>query len=245
MGEEADEYGGISITEVDGRFVVFPDPAAVFVADQQDLARLFHPLVSIDLAAVDPTWTGHVHLISPVDPEYGAVEEESGAYAGAESNGAWLTFRMQEDGRWRFVGDVRVLAVAADAARGDDEAVARIAEVNADFAACRGRWQQYGILSWGDPDDPMRPRAGAASSPLIDQFGGTPPDGNWVVGTLPAGIELDESDADVPVLRLFDGRPFHFIAATSGYPWRWHGADAILLFFEPETRTAVLTFDFS
>ncbi|WAC68222.1 hypothetical protein [Microbacterium sp. SL75] len=42
-----------------------------------------------------------------------------------------------------------------------------------------------------------------------------------------------------------DGRPFQFIAATSGYPWRWHGADAILLFFEPETRTAVLTFDFS
>jgi len=76
MCEEAAEYDGISITEVDDRFVVFPDPAAVFVADQQDLAQLLHPLVSIDLAAVDPTWTGHVHFISPVDPEYGAVSRK-------------------------------------------------------------------------------------------------------------------------------------------------------------------------
>lgn len=245
MNDVADEYGGISISEVDDRFVVFPDPDAVFVADQRDLARLMHPLVSIDLAAVDPDWTGRVHLLSPVGPEYGALEEESGAYAGAESNGAWLTFRMQDDERWRFVGDVRVLAVADDAARGDDEAVVRIEEANADFNACRGRWQRYGILSFGDRDDPNRLRAEATSVPLIDQFGGTPPNGNWVVGTPPAGLELDESDTDVPVLRLADGRPFHFIAATSGYPWRWHGADAILLFFEPETRTAVLTFDFS
>jgi len=35
------------------------------------------------------------------------------------------------------------------------------------------------------------------------------------------------------------------VGSTAGYPWRSQGADAILLFFEPETRTAVLTFDWS
>lgn len=50
-----------------------------------------------------------------------------------EAGGAGGSLNL-DDGRWRFVGDVRFLAVADDAARGDDEAVACMEEANADFA---------------------------------------------------------------------------------------------------------------
>ncbi|MFW6693117.1 hypothetical protein [Streptomyces sp. MAR4 CNX-425] len=81
--------------------------------------------------------------------------------------------------------------------------------------ATRARWERYGALVRGDTDDPVRQRE------------------DW--GT----------DIAVPALRLDEGRPFTFVAATAGYPWRPEGADAILLFFEPHTRTAALTYDWS
>lgn len=79
---------------------------------------------------------------------------------------------------------------------------------------------------------------------LVDQLGGDAGFGNWAEFPPPAAFRLD-TDGASPVLTLADGRPFRFVAATAGYPWRDSGADAILLFVEPETRTAVLTFDWT
>ena len=76
-------------------------------------------------------------------------------------------------------------------------------------------------------------------------MGGEPGYGNWVAFRPPAALALDESNPVSPTLRLADGRPFTFIAATAGYPWVAQGPDAILMFFEPETRTAVFTLDWS
>lgn len=61
----------------------------------------------------------------------------------------------------------------------------------------------------------------------------------------PDAFSLDPDEEGIPVLRLADSCPFIYVGSTAGYPWRDRGADQILLFFEPQTRTAVLTFDWS
>ena len=120
------------------------------------------------------------------------------------------------------------------------------ARAEKEFAGAKARWASLGRLVWGAEADPAQHRDGWGSDiELLNQLGGEPGYGNWASFPPPAAFTLDESDPVSPVLRLTDGRPFTFVGATAGYPWRNRGADAILVFFEPETRTAVLTFDWT
>lgn len=50
---------------------VYPEPADVFVTDQLELAGHLYPLISIDLARVDPAWHWWIHLVSPLEPAEG------------------------------------------------------------------------------------------------------------------------------------------------------------------------------
>lgn len=231
---EAQRDRGERLTVADARLTVFPDPRDVFVGDQQQLSEHLHPLVSIDLGAVDRSWHGPVHLLSPVDD---LSEPADGSDQDSAAN--WLLFRVEDDGRYRLRGNRDLL----------DDGPARAAaspvhaDAHAQLAGSRARWERYGALVWGDTDDPTRRRDGWGTDiAVVDQLGGDPGHGNWTAFAPPAPLALDTAGA-VPVLRLDDGRPFTFVAATAGYPWRPDGADAILLFFEPHTRTAALTFD--
>ncbi|WP_139177780.1 hypothetical protein [Ruania alba] len=51
---------GERIERKDERITLLPDPEDVFAADQRWLGRVLHPLVSIDLSAIDPAWSGRV-----------------------------------------------------------------------------------------------------------------------------------------------------------------------------------------
>lgn len=229
--------GGERITEADGRFTVLPDVADVFVADQDWLGSLLHPLVSIDLSAVDPGWSGRVHVLSPVEPDDGLLGDTTTEHHDDHTGENWLSFRVEDDGRYRFLGSRQFFAVEDNADL--------YTQAAAEFAGAKVRYARAGALVWGDEDDPTLQREGWGTDiAIVDQFGGEPGYGNWV-GTPPTAFRLDQTDPGTPVLRLADGRPFTFIAVTAGYPWRHQGADGILLFFEPETRTAVLTFDWT
>lgn len=234
---------GEAITAPDERISVLPDPAEVFDPDQPWLARVLHPLVSIDLAAVRPGWTGRAPLLSPVEPESGLLGEETAEHHGEHVTENWISFHVDERGRCRFLGDRRFFEIE----RRETEALTALyADATAQFEGTRVRYADLGALVWGDKEDPTRQRAGWGTDiALVDKFGGDPGYGNWASFPPPPAFTLDEDDPETPTLRLADGRPFTFVAATAGYPWRSYGADAILLFFEPETRTAALTFDWS
>jgi hypothetical protein len=47
----------------------------------------------------------------------------------------------------------------------------------------------------------------------------------------------------VPVVADVDD--FYFIASAAGYHYRRHNADEILLFYSPQTRTVLQTFDWT
>ncbi|EWS81376.1 hypothetical protein BF93_17330 [Brachybacterium phenoliresistens] len=243
---------GERVTAPDPRITVLPDPADVFAREQPWLARLLHPLVSVDLRLADPAWSGSAPLLSPVEPVDGLLGEETAAHHDAHAGTNWISLRQQADGRWRYLGARELFALEGLEgleARGEAAMPGlrhHYAEAEAEIAGARARWDRLGALVWGDEEDPSQQRAGWGTDfALVDQLGGEPGYGNWAGFPPPPAYILDESDPVTPVLRLRDGRPFVFLAATAGTPWRGAGADAILLFVEPGTRTAVLTFDWS
>jgi hypothetical protein len=239
---------GERVMTPDPRLTVLPDPAEVFDPEQPWLGRVLHPLVSVDLAAVDPGLSGRIHLLSPVEPESGLLGEETTRHHDDQVTENWISFHVDGDGRYRFLGDRRFFEIEDQEARGRVSAslAATYAQAQEQLAGTRVRYARLGALVWGDPADWTRQRDGASTdNALVDQLGGEPGHGNWTAFEPPAAFVLDQDDPVTPTLRLADGRPFRFVAATAGYPWRAQGADAILLFFEPETRTAVLTFDWS
>ncbi|MFD5226222.1 hypothetical protein ACFWHT_11435 [Microbacterium sp. NPDC058342] len=237
------------VSAPDPRVHVLPDPSDVFAADQPWLARVLHPLLSIELGAIDPAWTGRVHLLSPVEPGEGLLGQETDAHHDEHAGENWITFRLGDDDRYTFLGHPRFFRIEDAEASGEalsQELRQLYAEAESDIAGARTRWERLGALVWGTEEDPSVQREGwGADLPLVDALGGEPGYGNWASFPPPPSVRLDESDTVSPVLRLSDGRPFTFVAATAGYPWRRQGADAILLFFEPRTRTVALTFDWT
>jgi hypothetical protein len=236
----AREVGDEHIVGADPRVTVLSDAATVFAEDQQWLGRVVHPLVSIELSAVNPQWHGRVHLLSPVEPtEEGYLGDATLTQHNAHTAPNWIAFHLDDDDRYHFLGERRYFAIEDGEAGGTQDTanlVAQYAEAERQLADTKTRWAQTGSIREREEWDEA----------VLIELGGNIGYGNWAdYPPPPPAYVLDSTDPDIPVLRLADGRPCTFIGWSSGYPWREDGADAILLFFEPETRTAILTFDWS
>ena len=266
---------------------VYPEPAAVFAADElAQASRHFLPIVSIDLAAIDPTWAGRIHLVQPCENSF----EWGEGYFNDWVHPNWLAFHLTEDSRYEWLGDWRCFLleqpvpdklprtwrVAADdfawvdaqlaafgvptpdrSLRNAKGALASTARdwmqatydlQHASHALARQRWQSSGLLNH-QPDLGREPQADDGVC-WLDHLGGEACAGNWAemgghaietIGGMDEDGEWDEAAAAYPVRP--DGRRFRFIAATTGYHHCASGADGVLLFFEPESRTALITFD--
>ena len=180
-----------------------------------------------------------------------------------------IAFRVEGDGRYRFLADTayfRLAALEADPAvagfpeRGAPareelreyhqarkryeelvELRAHYDEQHATYEEARAHFAEHGMLCMV----PLRERHEHYAVPVLDQLGGAAPDGNWVV-TGPSTVEEQTAEHGTVTWPVDpQGRRFQHVASVAGYHYRHSGADAILLFFEPETRTALLTFDWS
>ncbi|MFD9604246.1 hypothetical protein OG609_04175 [Streptomyces sp. NBC_01224] len=226
---------------------VYPEPADVFVADQVELARHLHPLISIDLAQVNPAWHGWIHLVSPLEPAEGYIGDHTQAFHSALQTTNWLGFAMDGD-RYRLLGDVRYFARAATPeevpelwegfrARLDEhcERQERSYQAHRDTFRCEGE-----LLRLDDEGSPLYGTRDPVA--LLDQLGGrADAHSNWVDPDL-FHLEYDDDHA-WPISPA--GNRFQFVAAVPGWHYRRSGADQILLFFEPVDRLALLTFDWS
>lgn len=77
---------------------------------------------------------------------------------------------------------------------------------------------------------------------LIDQLGGSVGWGNWSGAS---DFPVDDRNPDDIRPIGPDGARFRFVARVTGWEYRAMGADSILLFYEPASRVALLTFDWS
>lgn len=105
----------------------------------------------------------------------------------------------------------------------------------------RDAFRREGVLTMRRDDGSPR-FDGSDAMALPAQLGGdADAHDNWAQPELFL-IEYDD-DSAWPVSAA--GNPFRFVASVPGWHYRRSGADAILLFFEPVDRLALLTFDWS
>ncbi|MEW1719538.1 hypothetical protein [Streptomyces sp. NPDC093109] len=226
---------------------VYPEPADVFVADQIGLAEHLHPLVSIDLAEVDPAWHGWIHLVSPLEPTEGYLGDHTEAFHSPLQRTNWLGFALEDD-RYRLLGDPRYFVRATRPEELPDpwpgfraRLVEHCASEGRSYVAHRDAFRRDGNLLMRHDDGSSR-YDDATGMALLEQLGGDADShGNWVQPDL-FHVEYDDERA-WPVSPA--GNPFRFVASVPGWHYRTTGADAILLFFEPVERLALLTFDWS
>jgi hypothetical protein len=86
---------------------VFPAAEDVFIDDERYLHKHLHPLLSIELSAIDPALQGWVHLLSPIEPYECYIGDHTGQFHNEYTCGNWISFRLEADGRYLFLGDRR------------------------------------------------------------------------------------------------------------------------------------------
>ena len=234
-----------------------PFPTDVFPADQAWLAQHLLPLLKIDLGVLRPELAGQVAtMLCPIEPYEGCIGDETTAHHNAFTASNWIAFELTADNQMRFLGnEAYFLGDAAD----DEDARAHVAEMRDSHDQAKAHFQQHGCLASfsrygdGEPEEQA----------WLNQLGGPIWFGNWTGYTpLPAAFQLqdlagyqqrgslrfrnDSSHLADDGLRLTrDGQAVFHVASVPASNWVAAGADAIVMFYEPNSRTVLFTFDWS
>ncbi|HCV96854.1 hypothetical protein D3C87_302590 [compost metagenome] len=244
-----------------------PFPGDVFATDQPWLADHLLPLIAIDLGLLRPELAGSVvTLLGPIEPYEGCLGDGTEAHHNAFTSSNWLAFELQADNRLRFLGNEGYFQRApqnSDALPVDDALREHAVEMQGSHAAARAYFQQHGVLvsavdiDEDDDDDERQQHA------YLDNLGGPFWYGNWTdYSTIPSAFRIEDlagttqrgtlhfrndsthlPDDGIRITR--DGEPFFHVADVASYNWCASGADAILMFYEPRSRTLLFTFDWS
>ncbi|AXE28498.1 hypothetical protein DK842_00260 [Chromobacterium phragmitis] len=226
---------------------VFPEPEQVFADPVERHAKHLLPCVSVALSAVNPAWEGWIHMVLPVEPLDGYVGECSPDYHNEYLAPNWLAFRLTESGHYQLLGDFRFFMLENMA---DEEWIAARSRLKTHYALqhrafreTRDIYRRTGVLHSALFCGEAEARDLAAETPvsILTQLGGGAPGGNWCDSE---GVKVDESDPDAVVPIGPNGERFEFIASVTGYDFMASGTTT-LLFYHPESRVALLTFDWT
>lgn len=235
---------------------VYPNPEDVFT---YPTARYFHhllPLISIDLSAVNADWQGWIHLLNPCEPHDGLLGEDTETYNNYYCRANWIGFHLNKDNKYELLTDWQYFLLENDVTELAEKQSQEFADVTIKelkeqyevqhdvYAKSKAHYVEHKLLyspyflnpknrTSEQPDEP---------SNLLDQLGGGVSDANW---TCTSDMPIDESDEENIVPITPEGKRFHFIAEVPAYHYCDNGPDSIVLFYEPESRTALLTFDWT
>lgn len=222
-----------------------PFPTDVFTADQPWLGRHLLPLISIDLGVLRPALTGTIAtMLCPIEPDEGCIGEETAAHHTEFTGTNWVAFELTADNRMRFLGEEGYFL-------GDQVADKHVTEMTESYAKAHAYFQSHGRLAsysrYGD--------GSAGEQAYLDVLGGQVSNGNWVeTAPIPAAFALTFTaaayDRHAPedaerVIISRDGNPFFSVAEVAGYNWCAAGPDAIVMLYEPHSRTVLFSFDWS
>lgn len=254
------------VNELNENLIAFAEPETVFSEKQSWLKNHFLPMMSIDLGEFKTEWSGTiVHLINPIEPYEYYIGGCTPAYHNEFIGENWLAFRLTDDNKYEFLGEEgyftrspqyrenlkQILCADFDpnafenkdilekrkeefyqeALKYFDESVQIYQKNKSDFEKREGLY--------GD-----EPYDNAYSGLYLDRLGGVIKGGNWVdTSPIPPAFTLKE-DKDWNVFIEHQGNPFYHIASCSGYGYS-NGADDVILLYEPVSRIALFTFDWT
>ncbi|QBH95394.1 hypothetical protein EKN56_02625 [Limnobaculum zhutongyuii] len=210
----------------------FPSAEQVFAGDIKAHRRHLLPLLTLDLAAINPEWSGKIHFISPKEPYEGMIGGRTTEYHDYYNRENWLAFRLEND-RYTFLGDFRYFYLEG---REDSDLAEYYEDGEQGLEKAKAFYLQHGMLNpWDQTDNPQA---------WVDDIGSEPSVGNWCDG-FPLEYETG-SDGDENAYPLTeDGRRFHLIGWLASYSYCDTGADGVLLFYDPVDKIVLFTFDWT
>lgn len=261
-----------NITTPTAGLTVYPEAGDVFVIDDLGLGRYLHPLLTVDLALIDPSWDGQVHLLSPVEPHSGTLGEDADEHWTELVRENWLAFSL-EDGRYRFLAspdyfelarldadprvqgfpsrttpppreELRAFHTARRLHERWEELGRHYDEQHASYDTVKAHHAEHGMLC-PEPYGSTHQHVGHA---LVEQLGGPAGRAAWTEwGTHPVDVapSPDPSQDDEIWPLSPEGRRFAHVASVTGSHYRRSGADLVSLFYEPVSRIALLAYDWS
>lgn len=216
----------------------FPRLEDVFETVTDDIRELYLPAVSIEASVVDPSWSGPLHFVMPVEPFDGGL----GEYASKTQKNHYcchnrIGFRRLASGRYQPLADPLFFTInCARKNRGlfltepqlNRRETLREAEdfykaVHASFAEAKVHFAATGHL----------PETFGKPSPWIFDLGGDAP--------------ANALQAFVPERRPLtpDGRAFTFVGDLNTYAFRRNGSDAYYMFYDPVDEIVWFSLAFS
>lgn len=216
----------------------FPEASTVFSAAQPWLEKYLLPLVSFDLASLDPALGDiRLHFLKPIEPSSGCIGGNTQAAHSDYCSANWLCFHLEDDGTYRFLAEEDYFLDE----NADEDAREYFAEVRASYQQIKQLYQESGVVvQW--LDDNNLPRLGGPPEFLPYFY-----QGNWSTTKPPAAFTIDgnyndwDEEADI----RYQGKRFICIATDAGYNWGEGGADTIFLLYEPHSRLVLMTFDYT
>lgn len=231
---------------------VFPATSDVFAEPVGKYAQLINPFISIDLSAVNPTWSGKIHLVSPVEPVDGLLGEFTENAHNDYLRMNWLAFKLNTNSKYELMGDFKFFAREngdiKEPFKGFNKQMAECyADNKKHFAEAKVKHALYGAL-YGDQGKTLTEKQAnwPESYNLLDQLGGGACDANWSSYCDGINMNMDDDENVYPISPA--GNRFYFVACVAGYHYITKGysePDSIVLFYEPIERIAWLTFDYT
>jgi len=226
-----------------------PFPTDVFPADQAWLGQHLLPLLKIDLGVLRPELAGQVAtMLCPIEPYDGCIGDDTGEHHNEFTGSNWIAFELTAGNEMRFLGNEGYFQ--GDEVEGE-YASAHIAEMRESHAKAQAYFQQHGKLASYSRYGDGAPREQA----WLDTLGGAISYGNWTeTAEIPAAFEITilppmhdrDRTADMEDVTITrDGNKFFAVADVAGYNWCATGADAIVMLYEPVSRTVLFSYDWS
>ncbi|PSD28285.1 enolase [Stenotrophomonas maltophilia] len=226
-----------------------PFPTDVFPADQTWLGKHLLPLLKIDLGVLRPELAGQVAtMLCPIEPYDGCIGETTEEHHNDFTGTNWIAFELTAGNQMRFLGNEGYFI--GDAVQ-DKDAQEHIAQMRDSYAKARHYHAMHGRLACYS----RYGKGEASERDYLDTLGGQISCGNWIeTADIPAAFTLEftdaandrhaPDDAELAIIRR-DGHKFFAVAEVAGYNWCATGADAIVMLYEPVSRTVLFSYDWS
>lgn len=247
--------GGL-LYEATDYFKPFPDPETVFADDVETHSKYLLPLATVSLEHINPEWSGPIHFVQPIEPHDGVVGGDTPSHHGPLCAENWIGYRIDEQGRYTLATEWDYFLLHNLDNRTDiqpdpaskQQLREHYEKAKRSYVANRAHFNQFGGLHpsysweafgfWRDRD----------RHELVMQLGGTPGWGNWPeIGDWPLSEYEDEEDPDetYPIPQADDGTDFSYIGWMHSFVYVDTSPCDLQLFYHPELRLALTTFDWS
>ena len=237
------------IQELKDHLQVFPKAEDIFVKEQPWLKNHFLPLMSIDLAEINPDWAGQkVYMICPFEPYDGYIGNNTTEYHNEYTAPNWLAFRLTDDNKFEFLGKEGYFwRTAIHQWDFDSEMEKEFQKMQQFYEKYKANFDKYGALV--NLQNPER-KGKLNKKNYLERLGGEIEYSNWC-STIeeeeyPKAFEMKiEGRKDDVVFDIsYQGNPFYLVAETNVFHWVGAGAYTIML-YEPVSRIVLFTFDYS